>query len=111
MRSLSFTPICYLSDTLRFIWVLVAKNASTTIRNALSGPPYRAAQMALKDVAPETRRSYLTFAFLRDPIDRTLSAYQEVSFRADEDPAYLPDAPFVAMPRRRPTRPERAFVV
>jgi hypothetical protein len=49
---------CYVPDAHRFIWMLVVKNAPNT-------------------------QDYFTFVFLRDPLGRALSSYQEVSFRLD----------------------------
>ena len=94
-----FRTLCYVSDAFRFIWVLVPKNASSSIRTEFEGDPYRATLAAYHDeVDPEIRRAYLTFAVLRDPVDRALSAYQEVSFRAERRPGYLAEAAFLSFP-------------
>lgn len=98
-----FRPVCYVSHRYRFIWILVAKNASSTLREWFAREPFVATLHTLADLPADIRHSYFTFVFLRDPVERALSAYQEVSYRADRNASYLPGAAFV----RRPAGPER----
>jgi len=82
----------------RFIWILVAKNASSTLRQEFERDQYRTDFELHENLAPQIKRDYFTFVFLRDPVYRALSAYQEVSYRADLNKEYLSNSAFVGMP-------------
>ncbi|MGE0449255.1 MAG: sulfotransferase family 2 domain-containing protein [Vicinamibacterales bacterium] len=90
--------LCYVSHRYRFIWILVAKNASSTLREWFAHEPCAATLHVHADLPADIRRNYFTFVFLRDPVERALSAYQEVSYRADRNPSYLPAPAFLQRP-------------
>lgn len=94
----SFTPRCYVSHRCRFIWILVAKNASSTLRAEFERGIYQASSDRYENLPPRVRRDYFTFVFLREPVARLLSAYQEVSFRAEQGQPDLSEMAFVGMP-------------
>jgi len=74
---------CLVSHRLRCVYMAIAKNASSTIRAELRrlDADVREGRCTLP---PATAwRGYTTFAFLRDPVTRVLSAYQEISMRLD----------------------------
>ena len=76
-------PWCVVSHEHRFIWFAIPKNASTTIRLELEQPRYAAEPKMVEALDPAMVDGYTTFAMLRDPLVRCLSAYQEVSYRGD----------------------------
>ncbi len=93
-----FESYCYVSHQHRFIWILVPKNASSSLRWEFEQPIYEATTNLYRSLAPEIRRDYFTFVFLRDPVERLLSAYQEVSFRADYGYKDYSQMAFAGMP-------------
>ncbi|MGI9628305.1 MAG: sulfotransferase family 2 domain-containing protein [Longimicrobiales bacterium] len=93
-----FSPLCYFSEERQYIWIHVAKNASSTLRSIFGNDLYQARSCCYVDLPPHIRRGYTTIVFLRNPIERTLSAYQEVSLRADTDEGYLTGRKFLGMP-------------
>lgn len=93
-----FSPLCYYSPKHRYIWIHVAKNASSTLGSIFGHDRHDASSNSYLDLPEEVRRDYTTIVFLRHPIERTLSAYQEVSLRADIVDGYLIDREFVQMP-------------
>ncbi len=74
-------PRCIVSDRFRFICVLIAKNASSTLEGELLRPEYQSRRVRASELTEEERADYATFAFLRDPVSRLLSGYQEISLR------------------------------
>ena len=72
---------CIVSDRLQTIVVLLPKNASSTLGKVLSAAPFEGQSMAWHHIDPERRDRYRRWCFLRDPVNRCLSAYQEVSMR------------------------------
>ncbi len=97
-----------LSHRHRFLFQSIAKNASSTLRAELGHDRFAAAEIALADVEAVTRRHYFTFAFVRHPVTRFLSSYQEISMRLEQMPTQASAFAFAALP----DRPERlqAFV-
>jgi hypothetical protein len=89
-----FRPLIFASEQHKFVYLQIAKNASSTLRTEFDRPSYGVRQLQPNERLPD---GCLHFAVLRDPIDRVLSAYHEVSFRADIHDDYLPDAAFVSM--------------
>jgi hypothetical protein len=67
----------------RFVWLAAPKNASTTLRLEFERPLYEATAAPVAEVDPQVLDDYLGFAFLRDPLERCLLAYQEISIRSD----------------------------
>ena len=90
-------PQCVVSERHRFIWLHVGKNASSTLKSELTKPRYAGVQRPYAALAAETRQRYFTFVFLRDPVSRLLSAYQEVSLRAEQGDPLCADKPFAGM--------------
>ena len=88
---------CTVSDRYRFIYVPVPGNAANSLSAEFSKPEYESFAYEYSDIDPKKRADYLTFAFLRDPVARVLSAYREISLRherGDRDAAL----PFVDVP-------------
>jgi len=84
------------SDRLRFIYLSTAKNATSTLFALLSRQRCGGRVLARGDVPGQVWDEYFTFAFLSDPVDRLLRAYQEVSLRMERNE--LPQRAFAAMP-------------
>ncbi len=84
-----------ISHKYRFIYFQMPKNASSTIRRELRKPRYECEEVALSSLDDETLGSYFKFAFLRDPVSRLVSAYQEVSFRNEMKDSRLRHKPFM----------------
>ena len=93
-RETGFSPLCVISDKYRFVCVLIAKNASSTLRRELCLPRYEGREMRLHDIEREKLDSYFCIAFLRDPLSRAASAYQEISLRSDLHNRPLADKSF-----------------
>lgn len=74
---------CVVSRRFRFIALLIAKNASSTIREEFKKPLYDSFEQRYSDIDPELKADYFTFAFLRHPVSRLLSAYRELSHRIE----------------------------
>ncbi len=72
---------CVVSDQLGCIFIAIAKNASSTIRAMLGDFDDRVYNSRCARIPRETWQRYKVFAFLRDPVDRVLAAYHEVSSR------------------------------
>lgn len=89
---------CYISDTYEFVWYLIPKNASSSLRQVLTQSPYDSEFCSRRKAEKASYSQYLRFAFFRDPIERILSAYQEVSFRVDTLDGYNHDLRFAKFP-------------
>jgi hypothetical protein len=72
-----------LSHKHRFVWFAAANSASTTLRLEFERPLYEATAALVAEVDRRVLDDYLGFVFLRDPLERCLSAYQETSIRTD----------------------------
>jgi hypothetical protein len=78
------TPVrCVICDRYRLICLLIAKNATTTLRETLGNSNYGGYELRYSEIDKRIRDEYLTFAVLREPVTRLLSAYQEISYRHD----------------------------
>jgi hypothetical protein len=77
-------PLCIVSDKFRFICFCIAKNASSTLRAEFKKPQYQSYECLYHKIEQDKLDKYFTFALLRDPVTRLLSAYQELSFRKDK---------------------------
>ncbi len=86
---------CVVSDRHRFIY-LTAQNATSSLKAELSNEHCGGVVLARAQVADKLWNQYFTFAFLRDPLTRFLSAYQEVSLHMERDK--LEPRPFGRMP-------------
>ena len=87
---------CIVSNRLRCIFVALAKNASSTIRNAMEQRDDNLESRRCNEIPAHLWRDFTVFTFLRDPVDRALSAYYEVSRRLDDTTAE--DLPFLRLP-------------
>ena len=91
-------PTCVVSDRYKFIYILMPKNASTTLRtefkNERYGPGY---EMYYSAVDEDKKNAYFTFTVLREPVSRFLSAYQEVSMRLDRNDRGNIDYDFISI--------------
>ena len=105
---------CMVSHRLRCIYLAIAKNASSTIKAELRRLDAGVREARCTDVPAELWRDYTTFTFLRDPVSRVLSAYQEISMRLDGKTVdSLPFTKLAAGPRafRRLSRLHRGATV
>lgn len=73
--------LCVVSDRFDFICLLIAKNASTSLRLEFGKEIYDSYEQSYSRIDPPVRDRYFTFAALRDPVSRLHSAYQEISRR------------------------------
>jgi len=73
--------LCIVSKRFRFVCLLIGKNATSTLRYEFHKPFYESYECDYDSLDSETSCKFFTFAFLRDPVSRLLSAYQEVSMR------------------------------
>jgi len=96
MEGLHARTACVLSNRYRFIYLTTAKNATSTLRAELSSERCGGVVVARATVAPQFWNDYFTFAFLRDPVERFLSAYTEISLRMERGEEEL--RPFAVMP-------------
>lgn len=69
----------------RFLFQSIAKNASSTLRAELGRARFATVETDPRDLDATVRRDYFAFAFLRHPVSRFLSAYQEVSMRLERE--------------------------
>ena len=88
---------CLVSHKYRFVCFPIAKNASSTINTELKRAVYQCERIRSKDLPQAVIRNYFKFTFLRDPVSRTTSAYQEISKRVDENDAKTPARKFFYM--------------
>ena len=88
---------CVISDRHRFICLLIAKNASSTLRAEFRKDLYQARELRYAEVDPAARRDYFTFTYLRSPVARFLAAYQEISMRFETEPSPKPKRSFFQM--------------
>jgi len=72
-----------ISHRLRCIYAAIPKNASSTIKAELRRLDPEAEGMRCSSIPEQAQQEYTTFAFLRDPLTRVLSAYQEISMRLE----------------------------
>ncbi|MCP4967870.1 MAG: sulfotransferase family protein [bacterium] len=91
-------PKCYTSQRRSFIWILIPKNASSTIRSVLEQPHFETRFATCASIPSAMWGSATVFAFVRDPVERVLSAYQEVLLRATLYPTYLAGVDFLSLP-------------
>ena len=90
-------PLCVVSDRFRLICILIAKNASSTLREEFRKERYAGREALYHSLEAGICDGYFTFAFVRDPVSRLLSAYQEISMRHEMDKTRDPDFPFYSM--------------
>ena len=79
---------CVISEKSKFIVLLIAKNASSTLRHEFRRPEYESRELLVKELNKE-QMAYPIYAFLRDPYDRFLSGYHEVYSRHLGQIAYI----------------------
>ncbi len=73
--------ICLVSHKYRFVFFPISKNASSTLNTEFKNPLYDCEQVRADQLPEAITRNYFKFAFLRDPVTRVCSAYQEISLR------------------------------
>lgn len=71
---------CVVSDAHRLLVPLIAKNATSTLRIELAKEEYGSHE-CLWSALTSVQKRYRTFAVIRDPLDRFLSGYYEVTLR------------------------------
>ena len=74
---------CVVSHRLRWIYLAIAKNASTTVRALIEDLDADTVDLRCSEILPDIWHDYRVFTILRDPVSRALSAYCEVSDRAE----------------------------
>jgi hypothetical protein len=70
----------------RFIYVRIAKNASTTFSAEFVKDRYGGEKTSYSDLDDDIKEKYFTFAFVRDPVERLLSGYHELIIRETKAP-------------------------
>ena len=94
----SETPVlCVVSERFRFICLLIAKNASSTLRDEFGRDFYGSYEQHYAEIDRSIRDTYFTFAPVRDPVSRLLSAYQEISIRFENGRARYTEHEFFLM--------------
>jgi hypothetical protein len=89
---------CVVCDRYKFIYVLMPKNASSTLREAFKNERYGATYEVLySEIDEEIKKEYFTFTVLRDPVSRLLSCYQEVCMRQEMEGSNFADHDFFHM--------------
>lgn len=83
MTSATSPVLCVVSDRFRFICLLIAKNATSTLRAEFGRGAYEGYERRYVEIDAAVRDDYFTFAVLREPVSRLLSAYQEISMRIE----------------------------
>ena len=89
--------LCVVSHRFGFICTLIAKNASSALREEFGKERYESEECRYAHVDPRLREQYFTFATLREPVSRLLSAYHEVSRRFALNPPASPARAFCLM--------------
>ena len=89
--------LAVLSHKYRFIYFPIAKNASSTLRGEFSRPVYECTQLPANQLPAEALENYFKFTFLRDPVTRAVSAYQQVSMILESKGPTLPEHAFATM--------------
>ena len=96
--SITEDPVtCVISDRYHFICLLIAKNASSTLRTEFRQEIFDSYERLYPAVDPQVRDGYFTFAPMREPVSRLLSAYQEISMRFQMEPHLYPQYKFFPM--------------
>ncbi len=85
------------SHKYRFIYFSIAKNASSTLRTELGKPHYQCEDIRFTQQDEAIVKEYFKFTFLRDPVSRFVSAYQEVSLRGEMDDSGVQKKPFMEL--------------
>ena len=94
--------LAVVSRRYRCIWLSIAKNASSTLRAELRQERFEPYEDSYRRLDAEVRRTYFTFAFVRHPVTRFLSAYQEISMRLEAPGADASRFAFEALPAGLP---------
>ncbi|MEJ8567673.1 sulfotransferase family 2 domain-containing protein [Elongatibacter sediminis] len=88
---------CLISHKYRFIYFQIGKNASSTLKAEFFRPRYECEQVPVNSLDEATLDAYFTFTFLRDPVTRLVSAYQEISMRHEMKDSAIGAKPFLEM--------------
>ncbi len=86
---------CLISHKYRFICFLIPKNACSTLKAEFLKPRYECKHIRSSDLDDEVFENYFKFTFLRDPVSRATSAYQEVSWRDEMSCSTIKNKPFM----------------
>jgi SAM-dependent methyltransferase len=89
--------LCLVSHKHRFIYFPIAKNASSSLKSEFSKPRYGTEEIKACKLDADSFRDYFTFTFLRDPLSRVTSAYQEISLRIEMNDSKTPSMAFSEM--------------
>ncbi len=91
-------PLCVVSERQQFIYVGIAKNGSSTLRTEFTADHYGGVNKPFSQIAEVQRKTFFSFAVVRDPGSRVLSGYQEISMRQAASPADYPAFDFWQLP-------------
>ena len=89
--------LCLVSHKYRFVYFPIAKNASSSLKAEFRKPRYETEEIRTCSLDQEIFRDYFTFTFLRDPLSRVASAYQEISLRFEMSDSKIPGMDFCKM--------------
>ena len=71
------------SEKFRLICLLIAKNATSTLRKEFKRLDPMSQELRSQQIGTDFRQRFTSICFLRDPVTRVLSAYQEISMRIE----------------------------
>ncbi len=99
VKNSTFRPSgqCLVSHKHKFILIPIAKNASSILNTEFLRPPYHSQMLPIGQLDKSVLSGYFKFAFLRDPVARATSAYQEISLRQESGQPTVPTMAFSAM--------------
>ena len=81
---------CLVSHQYKFIYFPISKNASSSLLQFFRHNEFECEYLPVAELKAKHLQDYFKFAFLRDPLSRLVSLYQEVSMRQDlGDPTIL----------------------
>ncbi len=89
--------IFLVSHKYRFAYFPMSKNASSTLKFEFRKPRYACEQFRISSFSDLDLEDYFKFAFLRDPVSRFVSAYQEISFRGENNDSTVVKKPFMEL--------------
>ena len=82
----------YVRHDQKLVYLPVSKNASMTMRNVVNGELHMSG--FFDNIKKFKKKGYVSFAVIREPIDRLVSGYQEILFRAGIDAPLTTQKPF-----------------
>lgn len=69
--------LCLVSDRLGLIFVAIPKNGFGTTETFMRHPQIGARRTSWSELTDDQRANYFVFAFVRDPVERSVSAYNQ----------------------------------